>query len=70
MRSSANRTTSPFDLLRLAPTIVNQAVLAVEASIISSQTLKEALSYLSQDLLSFTLPNVITALLQQCELYL
>jgi hypothetical protein len=53
--------------LRLAPTIVHQALCAAEMQVISAQTLKDALSYLSQDMLCFTLPNVLVSIAQQCS---
>ena len=46
-------------MLRVAPTICHQSVVACEAGVIDFDTLKEGLQYFLQDLLSFTLPGVV-----------
>lgn len=46
-------------LLRVAPTICQQSLVACQAGVIDLDTLKEGLQYFLQDLLSFTLPGVI-----------
>ncbi|GAA5910058.1 hypothetical protein JCM5296_007009 [Sporobolomyces johnsonii] len=51
--------TNPRTLLRVAPTILKQSLVACQAGIVDLDSLKDALSYFLQELLSFTLPGVL-----------
>ncbi|ORY69177.1 mediator complex subunit Med5-domain-containing protein [Leucosporidium creatinivorum] len=51
--------TNPRVLLRVAPTICKQSLVACQAGVIDLDTLREGLSYFLQELLSFTLPGVV-----------
>lgn len=51
--------TNPRTLLRLAPTIVQQSIVARKMGILSSDTLTGGISYFCQELLSFVLPGVL-----------
>lgn len=59
MSCIARSSTNPRVLLRVAPTILKQSLAAVQAGVIDGSTLREGLSYFLQELLSFTLPQVI-----------
>lgn len=54
-------------LLRVAPTICHQSLVACQMGVIDFDTLKEGLQYFLQDLLSFTLPGVIRWLASEIE---
>lgn len=51
--------TSPADFYRLAPSIVQQAVLAIAMGQLDTETLHSGLSYFSQPLLSWSLIGVV-----------
>jgi len=59
--------THPQQLLRLAPTIVYQCVLACSAGVIDLETLKDGCSYLTQEMLRFTIPSVVLSLVAEVK---
>lgn len=60
-------TTNPRTLLRVAPTILKQSLVACQHGIVDLDSLKDALSYFLQELLSFTLPGVLRWLMGEIE---
>jgi hypothetical protein len=56
---------SPTTLLRIAPTICKQCMMACFAGVIDIENLKEGFSYFLQEILSFTLPGVLLWLLSE-----
>jgi len=59
------RTSSPQTLLRLAPTLASQCIRASAAGLIDLETLKSGLTYFCNPILSWTLPGVLSRLLQE-----
>ncbi|GAA5934844.1 uncharacterized protein JCM15063_003082 [Sporobolomyces koalae] len=59
--------TNPRTLLRIAPTILKQSLVACQHGAVDLESLKDALSYFLQELLSFTLPGVLHWLIGEIE---
>ncbi|GAA6058794.1 hypothetical protein JCM10212_001910 [Sporobolomyces blumeae] len=59
--------TNPRTLLRVAPTILKQSLVACQSGAVDLDSLKDALSYFLQELLSFTLPGVLAWLISEIE---
>ncbi|GAA5988829.1 hypothetical protein JCM10908_006188 [Rhodotorula pacifica] len=59
--------TNPKILLKIAPTILKQSLMACRASVVDQDSLRDALSYFLQELLRFTLPGVLVWLLTEIE---
>ncbi|GAA5953116.1 hypothetical protein JCM3765_007417 [Sporobolomyces pararoseus] len=59
--------TNPRTLLRIAPTILKQSLVACQDGVVDLDSLKDALSYFLQELLSFTLPGVLQWLMGEIE---
>ncbi|GAA5948530.1 hypothetical protein JCM3775_004170, partial [Rhodotorula graminis] len=59
--------TNPRTLLRVAPTILKQSLLARHAGVVDLDSLRDALSYFLQELLRFTLPGVLLWLVEEVE---
>ncbi|GAA6007017.1 hypothetical protein JCM11491_001479 [Sporobolomyces phaffii] len=59
--------TNPRTLLRIAPTILKQSLVACQNGIVDLDSVKDALSYFLQELLSFTLPGVLQWLIGEIE---
>lgn len=59
--------TNPRTLLRVAPTILKQSLVACQNGVVDLDSLKDALSYFLQELLSFTLPGVLQWLIGEIE---
>ncbi|GAA5975572.1 hypothetical protein JCM5350_002653 [Sporobolomyces pararoseus] len=59
--------TNPRTLLRVAPTILKQSLVACQNGVVDLDSLKDALSYFLQELLSFTLPGVLQWLIEEIE---
>ncbi|BGP34437.1 hypothetical protein JCM10296v2_006257 [Rhodotorula toruloides] len=59
--------TNPRTLLRVAPTILKQSLMARKAGIVDMDSLRDALSYFLQELLRFTLPGVLKWLIAEIE---
>ncbi|GAA5990772.1 hypothetical protein JCM11641_002033 [Rhodosporidiobolus odoratus] len=57
--------TDPRMLLRVAPTILKQSLMACQAGVVDFDILRDALSYFLQELLRFTLPGVLTWLIEE-----
>lgn len=60
--------TRPQQVLRLAPVIVSQCIAARAAEKVNLETLKDACSYLTQDMLRFTIPSVVMSLVGEIKL--
>ncbi|GAA5953706.1 hypothetical protein JCM8115_004126 [Rhodotorula mucilaginosa] len=59
--------TNPKVLLKIAPTILKQSLMACRAAVVDQDSLRDALSYFLQELLRFTLPGVLVWLLTEIE---
>ncbi|GAA5892443.1 hypothetical protein JCM8208_005823 [Rhodotorula glutinis] len=59
--------TNPRTLLRVAPTILKQSLMARQAGVVDLDSLRDALSYFLQELLRFTLPGVLLWLVEEVE---
>ncbi|GAA5876534.1 hypothetical protein JCM16303_003571 [Sporobolomyces ruberrimus] len=59
--------TNPRTLLKIAPTILKQSLVACQNGAVDLDSLKDALSYFLQELLSFTLPGVLQWLIGEIE---
>ncbi|GAA5864302.1 hypothetical protein JCM3774_002745 [Rhodotorula dairenensis] len=59
--------TNPKVLLKVAPTILKQSLMACRAAVVDQDSLRDALSYFLQELLRFTLPGVLVWLLTEIE---
>ncbi|GAA5903364.1 uncharacterized protein JCM6883_004982 [Sporobolomyces salmoneus] len=59
--------TNPRTLLKVAPTILKQSLVACQNGVVDLDSLKDALSYFLQELLSFTLPGVLQWLIGEIE---
>ncbi|GAA5860178.1 hypothetical protein JCM8547_009216 [Rhodosporidiobolus lusitaniae] len=59
--------TNPHTLLRVAPTILKQSLMACQAGVVDLDNLRDALSYFLQELLRFTLPGVLRWLIEEIE---
>ncbi|BGP42471.1 hypothetical protein JCM10449v2_006476 [Rhodotorula kratochvilovae] len=59
--------TNPRTLLRVAPTILKQSLMARQAGVVDLDSLRDALSYFLQELLRFTLPGVLLWLIEDIE---
>ncbi|GAA5821810.1 hypothetical protein JCM3770_002900 [Rhodotorula araucariae] len=59
--------TNPRTLLRVAPTILKQSLMARQAGVVDLDSLRDALSYFLQELLRFTLPGVLLWLIEDVE---
>lgn len=57
--------TNPRTLLRVAPTILKQSLMACQAGVVDLDNLRDALSYFLQELLRFTLPGVLLWLIEK-----
>ncbi|BGP13390.1 hypothetical protein JCM10213_008549 [Rhodosporidiobolus nylandii] len=57
--------TNPRTLLRVAPTILKQSLMACQAGVVDLDNLRDALSYFLQELLRFTLPGVLRWLIEE-----
>ncbi|GAA5825995.1 hypothetical protein JCM11251_000082 [Rhodosporidiobolus azoricus] len=57
--------TNPRTLLRVAPTILKQSLMACQAGVVDLDNLRDALSYFLQELLRFTLPGVLKWLIDE-----
>ncbi|KAK0521763.1 hypothetical protein OC834_005101 [Tilletia horrida] len=60
-----SRDSPPRVLLKLAPTLFSQSISACATGVVDLDTLRSALSYFLEDLLSYTLPGPIIWLLRQ-----
>ncbi|GAA6007271.1 hypothetical protein JCM10207_001566 [Rhodosporidiobolus poonsookiae] len=59
--------TNPRTLLRVAPTILKQSLMACHAGVVDLDVLRDALSYFLQELLQFTLPGALGWLIEEVE---
>jgi len=66
-RPPARSATNPRTLLRVAPTILKQSLMARQAGVVDLDSLRDALSYFLQELLRFTLPGVLLWLVEEVE---
>ncbi|GAA6036533.1 hypothetical protein JCM8097_003551 [Rhodosporidiobolus ruineniae] len=57
--------TNPRTLLRVAPTILKQSLMACQVGVVDLDNLRDALSYFLQELLRFTLPGVLRWLIEE-----
>ncbi|KAK0546650.1 hypothetical protein OC846_001377 [Tilletia horrida] len=64
-----SRDSPPRVLLKLAPTLFSQSISACATGIVDLDTLRGALTYFLQDLLSYTLPGPVIWLLRQLTMY-
>lgn len=60
--------TRPQQVLRLAPVVVAQCIGAAVMGKITMEALKDACSYLTQDMLRFTIPSVVLSLVAEMKL--
>ncbi|PWN35765.1 Med5-domain-containing protein [Meira miltonrushii] len=61
------RASSPQLLMRIAPTIFSQAIIATSTNVIDMDTLRGGLTYFLQDLLSYTLPGALRSVANQIQ---
>ncbi|GAA6022302.1 hypothetical protein JCM8202_002019 [Rhodotorula sphaerocarpa] len=59
--------TNPNILLKIAPTILKQSVMACRAGVVDLDSLRDAMSYFLQELLRFTLPGVLVWLIGEIQ---
>lgn len=61
------RSSSPQLLMRIAPTIFSQAIIATSTNVIDMDTLRGGLTYFLQDLLSYTLPGALRSVINEIQ---
>lgn len=52
-------------LFKVAPTILKQSIMACRVGVVDIESLRDAMSYFLQDLLRYSLPGVITWLVDE-----